>query len=304
MPSIPVMRLTTDQLALRSPAAVAALDRGVLAVPEGRGAVYVYDTYDASPPQILTGIHSTPVTALCVSWRPWPCLYTGAADGIARWSLEFVGARCPQAPLPLDASWQGENELASELLTGDLDRAPAHIALDAMGDRLAACIDLCTLIVSCCSGRVLARLEGHGANVTSAAFRKDHPDSVVTIAEDRRFIVYDLKAASILYASCIVSSSPFISLATEDGGGRAAIGTSDGKVRLYDLATPDCRLLHTIDIPVVTGAQQQPWLKQSRPQAGSVSDCACISCGAGNMRLRSTATCIPCWRPTGVHMQR
>lgn len=268
------MRVLTTDIPLKAPAAVAAFDRGVLAIPEGRGDVLVYNTQDSSPPQVLTGIHSTPVTALAVSWRPWPCLYTGAADGIARWSLEFVSTRYPEAPEPFDASWQLESELASELLTGDLEKAPAHIALDAAGDRMAACIHICTLIVSCCSGKVLARLEGHNANVTCAVFRKDQPDCVVTIAEDRRFIVYDLKAATILYASCIVSSSPFISLAAEDGGSRCAMGTNDGKVRIYDLATPDCRLLHTIDIPVVTGIQQPHWLRTSRLQAGSVRLCA------------------------------
>jgi hypothetical protein len=270
--AVPPLVLKQKEVALAEPAAAAALDRGVLAVPEGRGDVRVF--YADLPAQLLSGIHSTPVSALCVSWHPWPCLYTGAADGIARWSLEFVGAEGPlQEPLEsLDTGWQRESEFASELLTGDLEKAPRHMALDGSGDRLVACVGLCTLIVSCCSGKVLARLEGHSASVTCAAFRTDHPDSVVTIAEDRRFIVYDLKAACILYGSCIVSSSPFISLATEAGGSRCAIGTSDGKVRLYDLATPDCRLLHTIDIPAATGMQHQPWLKPPQLQAGA----ACV----------------------------
>ena len=226
------------------------------------------DWQPEAPPEMLTGIHSSSVTALCISWRPWPCLYTGAADGIARWSLEFATSDEIDPGL-LDESWQRENEFSSELLTGDLERAPAHIAIDAAGNRLAVCVDRYALVTSCSSGKVLARLEGHNAPVTSAAFRSDAVDSIVTIGEDRRFIVYDLKAAAILYGSCIVSASPFISLATEDEGGcRCAIGSSDGKVRIYNLATPDCRLLHVIDIPTVTGTSHQPWLKKPRTPAG------------------------------------
>ena len=261
-------RVNVAEVALANPAAVAstlALDRGILAVPCPSGDVLIYNTHERdAPPEMLAGIHFSAVTALCFSWSPWPCLYTGAADGIARWSLEFVpaGLHDEDAHAALDAAWQQESELSSELLTTDLERAPVHVAVDVTGDRLAACVDCCTLIISCCSGKVLARLEGHHAPVSSAAFRSDHADSVITIGEDRRFIVYDLKAAALVYSSCIVSASPFISLAVADAGGRAAIGTSDGKVRLYDLATPDCRLLHTLDIPSATNTQDQPWLRR------------------------------------------
>ena len=270
-------RVSAHGIDLSAPAAVVAIDRGILAVPQGRGDVLVYNANKRdAPPEMLTGIHSSPVTGLCISWRPWPCLYTGAADGIARWALEFVS----EDPLvtSLSDGWQEDDELSSELLTGDLERAPAHVAVDAQGDRLAAAINCYTLIISCCSGKVLARLEGHNAPVTSAAFRSDHTDSVITIGEDRRFIVYDIKAATILYGSSIVSSSPFISLAAEDAmGSRCAMGSSDGKVRIYSLATPDCRLLHTIDIPTVTGAQQQPWLMRPPPPGKSEDAVVVIS---------------------------
>ena len=272
-------RVNVAEIALAAPAAVAstlALDRGILAVPCRSGDVLIYNTHERdAPPEMLAGIHFSAVTALCFSWSPWPCLYTGAADGIARWSLEFVpaGLHDEDAHAALDAAWQQESELSSELLTTDLERAPVHVAVDVTGDRLAACVDCCTLIISCCSGKVLARLEGHHAPVSSAAFRSDHADSVITIGEDRRFIVYDLKAAALVYSSCIVSASPFISLAVADAGGRAAIGTSDGKVRLYDLATPDCRLLHTLDISSATNPQDQPWLhRRYAPAPAADSD--------------------------------
>jgi len=278
------LNVQREELALAAPAAVVAFDRGILAVPGPKGDVLVYNTRQGdAPPEMLTGIHSSAVTALCLSWRPWPCLYTAAADGIARWSLEFVAADA-EAPVSTDAAWQQESEFSSELLTGDLERAPAHIAVDGGGNRLAVCVNRCALITSCTSGKLLARLEGHNAPVTSAAFRSDHPDSVITIGEDRRFIVYDLKAACILYGSCIVSSSPFISLATEDGGSRCALGSSDGKVRVYDLATPDCRLLHTVDIPQTMGTNPQPWLKRPRTPAGSPGDAPVI------------ISCEPAWK--------
>ena len=131
------LRVRKTELSLSSPAAIAAIDGGILAVPERRGDVLVYNTNKQdAPPEMLTGIHSSAVTAICVSWRPWPCLYTGASDGIARWSLEFVTAD-PLDSASISEDWQRENELSSELLTGDLERAPAHIAIDAAGDRLA-----------------------------------------------------------------------------------------------------------------------------------------------------------------------
>ena len=76
-------------------------------------------------------------------------------------------------------------------------------------------------------------------------------------------------------------------------GSRCAMGSSDGKVRIYSLATPDCRLLHTIDIPTVTGAQQQPWLMRPPPPGKSEDAVVVISSEpAWKRALQLPAACL------------
>jgi WD40 repeat protein len=210
---------------LAAPPSVAALSGDVAAIPDHRGAgdVVVYGPGGACAR--LTGFHRARVTALCFFEDELLLrLYTVATDGLAAWAIQRGGAGPMQGP---GMSVEGPETVVEE----SLDEVPEHLGVDAAGRRLVVCAGRVTRVVSLKSGKVLARLEGHGGNVVAAAFRGgDAKDVVVSIGEDRRFIVYDLKAGAILYSSSIVSSSPFTSLAIEHDGNRCAIGSVDGVV--------------------------------------------------------------------------
>ena len=233
-----------------APAIIAAGNSEVIAVSDGRSEdvllFYGLDDINRAKSHCLH-VGST-VTALCISTTITPYLFTCSTHGIQRWILSFSES----VSLLVDTGGISPPE---NVLSETLDGIPVHLSVNKTGDRLIACIDTFAIVINTGSGRVTTRLEGHSAAVTGAAFRHDHENSAVTISEDRRFIVYDLSSAAVLFQSSIVSSSPFVSIAVqEDLGSCCAIGSSDGKARVYDLATPGCRLVHTFDIPAMTGA--------------------------------------------------
>jgi hypothetical protein len=80
--------------------------------------------------------------------------------------LDFLPSEVQAEVGALGDEWQRDRDVKSVLLTDDLEKAPAHIAVDSTGNRLAVCVDCYTLVIGCCSGKVLARLEGHNAPVT------------------------------------------------------------------------------------------------------------------------------------------
>jgi WD40 repeat protein len=154
------------------------------------------------------------------------------------------------------------NEHGAHIL---LDQAfqtdPAHIAVDDSGDKVAVCEQNVTHIIDTNTGHVRARLEGHAAPVTAAEFRKsdDGRLCVISISEDRRFLVFDLTRQCLVYQSAIISASPFISLAMDPRGTRCAIGSADGKVRVYDMTKDDHRMLRVLDVGALTGLHDRPW---------------------------------------------
>jgi hypothetical protein len=117
--------------------------------------------------------------------------------------------------------------------------------------------------------RVCAVLQGHHARINGAVFapRFGHQDDnrktkdtqegdseelcIVTVSNDRRFKVWDVLKRVLLYQSAIVSSAAFTSAAYCGGNGgseRLVLGSSDGVLRIYNLARLACPLLHTVNL--------------------------------------------------------
>jgi WD40 repeat protein len=225
----------------------------VIAVPDGRsGDVLIF--YGICAENEYQKVKSfrlhvgATVTALCISSNTIPYLYTCSAAGIQRWILSFPASES----LLVDGCGLSPPDY---VLNDALDGIPIGVDLNRTNDSLITCVDLHALVISLQTGRITARLEGHTAPVTAAAFRHDRERSAVTISEDRRFIVYDLASSSVLFQSAIFSPHPFVCLTmhTEPGGTCCAIGSSDGRVRVFDLATPGCRQVHAVDVSALTG---------------------------------------------------
>jgi WD40 repeat protein len=232
-----------------APAIISACHTDIIAVADGRSDDVMLFTglEDISTMKTHHLTVGSTVTAMCISTNSTPYLFTCSSRGVERWVLSFSES----VSLLVDT---GGIPPPENVLSETLDGVPVHLSINKRSDMLIGCIDTFAIVISTVSGRITMRLEGHTAAVTAAAFRHDHENSAVTISEDRRFIVYDLSSASILFQSSIVSASPFVSLAVQECGSYCAIGSSDGKARIYDLSTPGCRLTHTFDIPAITGA--------------------------------------------------
>jgi WD40 repeat protein len=110
-------------------------------------------------------------------------------------------------------------------------------------------------------------LEGHDATVTCATFCPHFTSTLVSASDDRTFKVrpyhteayvkknsqiWDLSQQTLIYQSSIISSSPFISIAMNPLQPSFALGTSDGILRIFDLADQsDFRCLHFANIAKV-----------------------------------------------------
>ena len=234
-----------------SPVIAAACHPDVFAVTDGTSeSIFLfYKLQDVCQAKTLCLPVCSAVTALCISSHVTPYLFACSSVGIQRWFLSFAES----VSLLVD----GGGISPPDLIFEETNRNTiVHLSANKTGNCLIACIDTYAIVINTSSGRVTARLEGHTAAVTGAAFRTDLENCAITISEDRRFIVYDLSSSAVLFQSSIVSSSPFVCLAVEEdpAGACCAIGSSDGKARVYDLASPGCRLLYTFDIPSITGA--------------------------------------------------
>jgi len=231
-----------------------ALHNNFIALPDRRrGLIHLWNRTTQSARQ-LAGKHSSPVSALCFNTREPLLLYSASAEALVEWTVEDGFE-----------SLIKEKEDRSRCLQVYFDSPPQHMELDPSSERLVVCAGQAARVVSCSSGRVVARLEGHEASVIAASFLPNRPDVVVTVAEDRRFLAFDIQAGLVLYSSAILCSSSLVSLAVETFGTRFAIGSSDGKVRLFDSA--DFRQLLVIDVNSMMGLEEKPWRKQAADTA-------------------------------------
>ena len=131
------------------------------------------------------------------------------------------------------------------------------------GDMLAMAltrdgIDL-AMVLSVEQGIAMAELEGHCAAINHVEFvparDEEAPTLVLTASDDRTFKVWDLQSRTMLYSSPIVSSSPFTSLSVDPNNARFALGSEDGKIRIYALPSGHSTSLHTVGLILGQGSR-------------------------------------------------
>ncbi|KAK3285759.1 hypothetical protein CYMTET_6648 [Cymbomonas tetramitiformis] len=230
--------------------------------------------------------HERAVNAICL-WEPEALeehefrestlLCSASRDAILLWHVEeaYATAADGHAPAPIARLSEGQGNveaLTAPLILSRLESleqtspsSPTHA-----GDGVQ--------ILQVPSGECVARIEGHTALVTGAAFCLHAPHHLVTISEDRTYKVWDLEAGTVLHNSSILCAAALTCLALDPSFPRLAVGAADGVVRFFDLSTPAYRQVQVMDVGNAVEKQIAAKLSQQVAAAAGPKGTRVISC--------------------------
>ncbi|XP_038078106.1 WD repeat-containing protein 27-like isoform X2 [Patiria miniata] len=217
-----------------------------LALPVAKS-VGVWSLQSLSSKPLVLEAHKKKLSCLCFGRQHNPTLLCSAAeDYIIVWNVE-------QARNTYDLGDQIRGQIIGQCL--------GHVQYCSFSydDALVAvCIGCEVLILDSKVERLDTTLEGHMAPVTCAEFCPYHPATLVSVSEDRTFKIWDITRGCLVYQSCIISASPFLSLAMNTNSECFAVGSSDGQVRIFDLTEGNgYRCLHQLDIAKLLRTQRE-----------------------------------------------
>lgn len=145
------------------------------------------------------------------------------------------------------------------------------------------------------SGQIERWLDGHSATVTATAFVPHRPGTLISVSEDRTFVIWDVDEGCSTFTSCIESPSPFVTVAIDSSLDRCAIGSADGVIRFYTFR--DFKLLQTLDYPT-TVARKRASVK---PPAADTSSVVVTARGGTKPRLPQAVSAA---LPTAISDER
>ena len=222
-----------------NPLHVVPASNGVyLAFPFSKSSIGVYSFQKQDEKPIHLREHRQNVTALAFSnSRQSSLLCSAAADLVIIWNVKNAYEK--------PAS---DERIKGQIIGSELGEV-THCTFSMDDSSVAVCVRDEIYLLKSSEEKTIAVLEGHRGVVSMALFCPHYTATVVSIGEDRTFIVWDVKEFTLLYQSTIISSSQFISIAMNWLEPQFTIGSSDGVLRTYDLSDGnDFRQLHQIDI--------------------------------------------------------
>jgi WD40 repeat protein len=84
-------------------------------------------------------------------------------------------------------------------------------------------------------------------------------------------MVWNMSSRSLVYRSSILSAAPLLSLALDPKLPRVAIGSADGKLRIFDLEHPAFRCLQTLDVDAWLRREESKQIELQKSQAAVAS---------------------------------
>ncbi|XP_022091006.1 WD repeat-containing protein 27-like isoform X2 [Acanthaster planci] len=208
-----------------------------LALPFAKSAG-IWSMQSLSSKPLVLEAHKKKLSCLCFGHQHNPTLVCSAAeDYIIVWNVE-------QARSTYDLGEQIRGQIIGQCL------GPAqHCSFSYDDDLVAVCVNCEVLVLDSKLERLDTTLEGHVAPVTSAEFSPHLPSTLVSVSEDRTFKIWDITEGCVIYQSCIISASPFLSLVMNQTSEGFAVGSADGQVRIYDTTEGNgYRCLHHLDV--------------------------------------------------------
>ena len=137
---------------------------------------------------------------------------------------------------------------------------------------LAVCAGSEVYVYAVDTGKLLAVLQGHTGRVNSVAFVQykgfsaSHVESdgdiawLISVSDDRTFIIWDLLKRSMLYQSAIMGTQPITCVAVDSHTPRFVVGSSDGMLRLFFI--DDARYPAAVTCPTVHSTSMRRLLSQ------------------------------------------
>ncbi|XP_065919304.1 WD repeat-containing protein 27-like isoform X2 [Dysidea avara] len=110
------------------------------------------------------------------------------------------------------------------------------------------CVGCFGLIYRVKDGRLDTTISGHTDSITCAIFTPHHHDNVITAAEDRTFMIWDISSSILVYQSSIISAHSFISITVNSSTGNIILGSADGRLRVYEMDNGHYQCLHEMDL--------------------------------------------------------
>ncbi|XP_028844588.1 WD repeat-containing protein 27 [Denticeps clupeoides] len=211
--------------------------RGYAAVPRRGGNLTLYSENGSGQTLALSGHHGN-VTAVAFGRVADPLLLCSASEGCAMvWDVE----RCYRT--------SSEGQMASGTVVGTLLGKVVYLSFCPTDERVAACSGNKIYVLNSKKEQVHAVLQGHLGPPIATEFCPWDTGVLVSISEDRTFMIWDLSKKQVLYQSAVLSSCPLISILLMEHSRQLITGSSNGQVWCHSL--PDdykCRLVTRLDI--------------------------------------------------------
>uniref|UniRef100_A0A8C5QDS0 WD repeat domain 27 n=1 Tax=Leptobrachium leishanense TaxID=445787 RepID=A0A8C5QDS0_9ANUR len=190
------------------------------AFPINGNDVHVWDIKDPNEKTYVLKGHHEPVTAVTFRQAMIPCLLCSASrDYVIVWNLDECKQSVQRGLLP-----QG-------LIIGTLLGTVSYLTFHPDGMKVAACAGNQIFILHTEHEDVFAELSGHLAPVTAAEFWEDN--LVVSISEDRTFMVWDFDNETLVYQSAVLSAFPLLSMFIDRENNQMVTGCVDGQLRVF-----------------------------------------------------------------------
>ncbi len=148
------------------------------------------------------------------------------------------------------AAWERGAGAPCTALDIPSDCRVTHLATDARFKWLAAVCDAEVLVYRLRDQALSMRLDGHSLQVNAVHFDTSGCERLITVSDDRTFKVWDLEERELAYQSSIYGAAPLTSLALDPTFPRMAVGSTNGLVRFFDLASPSFQQIQSLDIPL------------------------------------------------------
>ena len=180
--------------------------------------------------------------------RPW--LVTASKDAVLLWNVDDARESLGDVSEPPEPD--------AILHDASLGASPDAVAVAADASRVAVSAGDEVRVLDVADCRCAFILEGHVGRVPALAFDPRDPSRLITVGEDRTFVVWDVVAGGADARSAILGAAVPTSVSVDPTYPRAAIGAADGTIRFFDLGNPGCSPIRALDLAAASRVAPSP----------------------------------------------
>ncbi|KAL4641228.1 WD repeat-containing protein 27 isoform X1 [Arapaima gigas] len=188
-------------------------------------------------PLCLTGHHENIAAVVFGNGTNPLILCSASRDYIISWDIENCYSSVKKGVI-------AKGKVIGTLL-GDVH----HLSMCPSDNRTAACVADKIYILSTKKEEILQVLEGHLGSVTATEFCSWDENIIISVSEDRTFVLWDLMKREMLYQSAVLSAFPLLSVTLCEENRQLIIGSADEQVWSFTISDDHrCHLVSKIDL--------------------------------------------------------